>query len=413
MNRLIVAALLLAVAGAAVAGDAPKAGPYARWANGPWKDANYFPIAVWLQAPENAQKFKDIGINLYIGIYKDPTYEGMAAYEKAGMPVICAQTEGALKYAKEKPNGVIVGWSGAGTPDCAQPAEKYWKTIEAIQAAWPESKEKTLAEWGKWGPPVPPKMILAEYEKMKANDPTRPVWVSLGSGVAWDRFGGRGYRTGKMEDYPEYVKGCDIVSFGISPVVVDKPAVKGNLWLVPLGVERLLKWSEGRNVVWNSIECTHVENEKAIASPEQIRAEVWMSLIAGSRGLIYFVHDILPKFSEMGIFDHPEQAKAVASINQRIHALAPVLNSPTVPLGAEVKSSDANVPISVMVKKHGGATYVFAAAMRDQEAVASFRVPGLADAKAEVLDEGRALDVKGGAFEDKFKGYEVHLYKIK
>ena len=29
-------------------------------------DPTYFPIAVWLQSPENADKYQDIGINLYV-----------------------------------------------------------------------------------------------------------------------------------------------------------------------------------------------------------------------------------------------------------------------------------------------------------------------------------------------------------
>ena len=37
----------------------------AAWRNGPPKDPNYFPIAVWLQAPKNAPKFKGYGVHLY------------------------------------------------------------------------------------------------------------------------------------------------------------------------------------------------------------------------------------------------------------------------------------------------------------------------------------------------------------
>ena len=412
MRALIVAGLLLAVAGGALAADAPKANPYAGWVNWPSKDANFFPVTVWLQSPKNAPKFKDMGINLYVGIFNGPKYEDLAAYEKAGMPVICSQTEGALKYAQEKPNGIIYGWMHGDEPDNAQ-GIKRWKSIEDIKKAWPESTKKTLEEWGTYGPPVPPKDIIADYERIKKTDPTRPILLNLGQGVAYDKYNGRGYRAGKLEDYPEYVKGCDIASFDIYPVVHNRPEIKGNLWFVPLGVERLLKWGEGRKIVWNVVECTHIGNVNAIASPEQIKTEVWMSLIAGSQGIVYFVHEMKPDFSEPGVLRHPEQVKAITEVNKQIHSLAPVLNSPTVRGGAEVKTSGADAPVAVLVKKLGGATYVFAVAMRDKETTASFKVAGLTDAKAEVLDEARTIDVKGGAFEDKFKGYEVHLYKIK
>jgi hypothetical protein len=139
-----------------------------------------------------------------------------------------------------------------------------------------------------------------------------------------------------------------------------------------------------------------------------------MSLIAGSQGLIYFVHEWKPDFSEPGVLRHPEQVTAITEVNKQITALAPVLNSPTIAGGVTVRSSDDKAPVAVMMKQLGGVTYVFAVAMRDQECTATFRFAKAAggDAKAEVLDEGRTVEVKGGAFEDKFKGYEVHLYKI-
>ena len=415
MKAVLLTILILSCASLAWAGGPAKApaNPEAAWTNWPWKDANFFPITVWLQSPKNAQKFKDMGINLYVGIFSGPKYEDLEAYEKAGMPVICSQTEGALKYAKEKPGGVIVAWMHGDEPDNAQ-AIAHWKSIEDLKAAWPESTKKTLAEWGTYGPPIPPKTIVADYEKIKKNDPTRPVMLNLGQGVAYDRYGGRGYRSGKTEDYPEYMRGCDIASFDIYPVVHNKPEIKGNLWFVPLGVERLLKWGDGKKIVWNCIECTPISSDTAIASPQQIKTEVWMSLIAGSQGIIYFVHEFKPKFIEAGVLSHPEQAKAIAEVNKQITSLAPVLNSPTIAGGVTVKSSDEKAPVAAVMKQLGGATYVFAVAMRDQECAASFQFAKVVggDTKAEVPDEGRTIPVKGGAFQDKFKGYEVHLYKV-
>ncbi len=52
---------------------------YARWKFGPSSDAGYFPIAVWLQHPKNAAKFKAAGINLYVGLWKGPTEDQLAA----------------------------------------------------------------------------------------------------------------------------------------------------------------------------------------------------------------------------------------------------------------------------------------------------------------------------------------------
>ena len=44
-----------------------------RWPNGPFQDHRQFPIAVWLQNPRNAGRYKEIGITLYVGLWKGPT----------------------------------------------------------------------------------------------------------------------------------------------------------------------------------------------------------------------------------------------------------------------------------------------------------------------------------------------------
>ena len=278
-------------------------GPYAKWRFGPGRDANYFPIAVWLQDPKNAAKYKAAGINLYVGLWKGPTERQLAALKKARMPVICPQNAVGLEHRGDP---LIVGWMHGDEPDNAE-RRKDGKGYD---------------------PPIPPATIIADYKKIRAVDPTRPVLLNLGQGVAWDGWHGRGVRTNHPEDYPEYVKGCDIASFDIYPVVRLRPQVKGKLWYVARGVKRLVRWTDGKKPVWNCIECTRIGNVKVKLTPRQIRAEVWMSIVHGSRGLIYFVHQFKPRFIEAALLHDKQMLAAVTRINKRIHALAPVLNSP-------------------------------------------------------------------------------------
>ena len=134
--------------------------PYARWQNGPPKDANYFPISVWLQPAKYAKQFQEAGVNLVIGIWKEPTEENLADFKAVGMPVICGQNEVGLKH---KDDPLIVGWIYKDEPDNAQPAAGFWKNDEAaIRKAWPEAN-RTLEQWGTYGPPIPPKDIVSEY----------------------------------------------------------------------------------------------------------------------------------------------------------------------------------------------------------------------------------------------------------
>ena len=104
---------------------------------------------------------------------------------------------------------------------------------------------------------------------------------------------------------------------------------------------------------------------------------------------------------------------AVTAINAEISALAAVLNSPSLDAGARVASSNAQAPIDLMVKAAGDSTYVFAAAMRNEETMATFTLPGVqTGARVEVIGENRVLTVAGGEFRDGFGGYDVHLYRV-
>ena len=264
----------------------PTADRQAGWSNGPSHDPSYFPIAVWLQDAKNAAKYKAIGVNLYVALWNGPTAGQIVELKRQGMGVICEQNDFALGHLDEK---TIVGWMHGDEPDNAQ----------------------SLGRGKGYGPPISPAKIADEYSRIKARDPTRPVMLNLGQGVAWDGYYGRGVRTNHPEDYAEYVRGGDILSFDIYPAVHDHPAVAGKLWYVARGVERLRNWAGNDRIVWNCIECTRISNRNAKPTPRQVKAEVWMSLIFGSRGIIYFCHQFEPRFIEAALLADDEMAQAV------------------------------------------------------------------------------------------------------
>ena len=236
--------------------------------------------------------------------------------------------------------------------------------------------------------------------------------LNLGQGVAWDGWYGRGVRTNHPEDYRDYLRGCDIASFDIYPASHEEASIAGNLWYVPQGVDRLRRWGEGRKGVWCCIETTGINNPTRRPTPQEVRSEVWMALIHGAKGIIYFAHEFKPKFIEAGLLADEEMARGVAALNRQILDLAPVLNAPDVAGGAEVTSAGGRVPVDFLVKQHAGQTYVFAVAMRGDETTATFQVPGGGDARVEVIGEGRSIGSTGGRWSDRFAGYQVHLYRV-
>lgn len=362
--------------------------PATRWTNGPWADSNFFPIAVWLQDPANAERFRRAGINTCVGLWQGPTEEQLVALKKAGLRVICEQNKTALQHLDDTN---IIGWMHNDEPD----------------------NGKSLGARFGFGSPVSPEKIIGDYQRMKALDASRPILLGLGQGAAWDDWYGRGNRNHHPEDYPEYLKGCDIASFDIYPVNHESREVSGKLWFVANGVERLIQWSKGEKPVWNCIECTAIADPKRKPAPQQVRAEVWMSLIHGSHGLIYFVHQFKPKFHEAALLDDPEMLATVTRLNQQITQLAPVLNSPTIQNIVAVRSENPDVPVATMVKRFGGATYLFAAGMRGGATKAAFTLAGAeGNNPVQVLGENRTLTARNGSFSDHFDSWAVHLYQL-
>jgi hypothetical protein len=356
-------------------------------------------LAVWLQAPRNAPRYQALGINLYVGLWRGPTEEQVAELKRHGMPVICALNDYARAHLDEP---TFVGWMHGDEPDNAQ----------------------SRGRGRGYGPLVPPADVEAAYTRTRSNDPTRPVLLNLGQGVAWDGWRGRGVRTNHPEDYPQYVRGCDIASFDIYPAVHADAAVAGRLWYVARGVDRLREWTGGRKVVWNCIECTRISNTDVQPTPEQVKAEVWMAIVHGSRGIIYFCHEFRPRSVEAGLLADEAMARAVAGINRQVRELAPAILSPAVDGAVEVEAEPAGVspelgrslrtgPVAVAVRRHGGATYVLAVRMEPSPVRATFRVRGQPDgARVDVLGEGRTFPSRGGAFQDDFSSYAVHLYRL-
>ncbi len=205
----------------------------------------------------------------------------------------------------------------------------------------------------------------------------------------------------------------DIVSYDVYPVSgIRKTDGERFLWYVAKGVDSLRHWSTRDQPVWNVIETTRINSTRG-PTPEQVRSEVWMSIVHGSTGIVYFCHEWNPVFREARLLEDEAMRSAVGEINAQIHRLAPVINAPSVPHRVGVASTNEAVPVDVLVKAHEGDLWVVATAMRMGTTEVDFSVAGMSAATVEVVDEGRELSLTDGVFRDEFAAdYDVHVYRI-
>jgi hypothetical protein len=385
LSVLLGAAAVAVAPARVVAEQAPPRQP--EFTNGFPTDHSFFPIGVWLQNPHNAAAFSAIGINTYIGLWEGPTEDQLSQLGKLGIYAIAPQTPNASSLPSAR---VIRAWLQDDEPDNAQPNGR-----------------------GGYGDCIMPEEVVRRYQNMRQLDATRPVLLNFGQAVANPTWFGRGAKCSRITPEAYYrpaSRGADIVAFDIYPAAEEQQAhVKGKLELVGKGVANLRQWSQPGQPVWTAIETTHITNPSRRPLPHEVRSEVWMALIHGSNGIYYFVHEWQPTFREDGVFRYPDTLREIARVNEQIRALAPVLNAPTLPGRVSVQ---AGTSIATMMKRYGDATYVFTVNMEKQPAKARLVLTDIDGPHALVLGEDRMLKLDGGAIEDQFEAYGVHLYKI-
>jgi hypothetical protein len=368
--------------------------PYAGWSRGIPTDPAFFPIAVWLQGSWHATELAQLGVNIYVGnnAGTDPmAASDLATIKKLGMYAIVGQDSVGLA---SKNDSTIVGW---------------WMTPDEPDNAQPTSG-------GGYGPPVDPAKLVTQYQAYKAADPTRPIYIGLGQGVAYDGWEGRGSNAPPESGY---VPAGDIVSFDIYPYNdcggdTNEQVTCGQFWLNAFGVDRVHQWSQRGQAAWTDFETTIIAAGTTTGpTPPQTVSEVWLALIHGANGVEYFLDTWQPSFREDGIFADQAMVTAVTALNKQILSLAPQLNSGTITGLVSVTSSNGAIPVDTMVKASGSTLYVFSAIARAGAATASYAIAGMTgDAVATVVGEGRTIPVKAGTFSDAFAANAVHIYTI-
>jgi len=131
-------------------------------------------------------------------------------------------------------------------------------------------------------------------------------------------------------------------------------------------------------------------------APAIVRAETWLAIAGGARGIGYFpdwwVEDI---------------RNEVRLSNREMMALAPALLAPVAKANWSAES-----PVRIGARRFNGATYVIAVNTSTSEANAAFTVPGLGGRALRVFRDGRTVKPLGDLVTDKLPGLGVSVHII-
>jgi hypothetical protein len=333
-----------------------------------------FVIGVWSQPHWSFDKWKSRGINTVVG------YESMSG------------TVSVDKFSQEALNK---GLYMIRHPNWQDPSkDRAYKNL----LAWMHNDEPDYKH-------VPADQIIADYKKLKAVDPNKPVFVNLaGSMALW------GYGDLREADYKKLMTGADWISNDLYPITAHNRS-----WELDApgeAVELLSRWSGGKRQ-FAVIEASDQElPDRALAypgvNPDQFRAEVFNAVISGATGIIYFPQRIGKGF----LFDDmkPNVEAEMKKVNGRLAAIGSALMTQENPSGVSI---DVDGALRATWRKYNGKTYFVVLNNSNQQVSTRMDLTGVSNnATVKVDGENRTVTVRNNEISDTFRPYEAHVYVV-
>jgi len=266
-------------------------------------------------------------------------------------------------------------------------------------------------------PEMSPEKMAEAYAAIKKADPTHPVVLDLSPEfMSRAEFAQTLTAEQKREFYPAYALAADILTYNVYPVWGKNKPEKID-WVAEAADD--LKALVGpRKPFFAMIETTtgwreiKPEDQKPLTMAD-IRAEVWMAITHGAKGIIYFTHRFKPTFSEHGIDD--ARRAELRTLNEQITRLAPAILGPEAAVATKL-TIENGLAASLLAREHQGELYLFAQNidMERRSGLGTITVAGLkAGTTIEVVDENRTITAADGRFTDHFAPLAVHVYRMK
>ncbi|NOX97729.1 MAG: hypothetical protein GXO98_06715 [Nitrospirae bacterium] len=308
----------------------------------------------------------------------------------------------------------------------AYPGKSSWGSIGEVEA-FDASGKNVLLSKPYAVPKRSPEEIATVYHRIKAADPSRPVFLTF-TGMFMKEYRNKYNETMQKKLYPAYAKDCDVAGFDEYPIFgYNFPS---HLNWPAAGVDQLQQWVGPNKPIYVWIE-THkgskwVTFKKQLdVLPKHTRYEVWSVLIRGATAIGYFTHAWQPKFTEFA--PTAEMQSELKRLNNQITRLAPAILAGRTRRKVTMQMTDGLL-CHFKATEYDGALYLFAqntdlgpnaSKLRQGQdisprgGVATITIAGLkAGTKIKVVDEDRTITTSNGRFTDRFGPLAEHIYRI-
>jgi hypothetical protein len=195
--------------------------------------------------------------------------------------------------------------------------------------------------------------------------------------------------------YPGLIAKADMVGFDLYPL---------QIWCRPerlvdvyLAQRELVSLAKGKPTFqWIEAAGMNCPRGRTAVTPQTVRAESWLAIAGGARGLGFF-----PPAAWTG-----DVGEAIREVTSAVHELGPALLGTDAPATVEPSAS----LVRVGARAFGGALYVIAVNAGYTPARARISVPGLEGRALEVYREARRVVPEGDTFVESFPPLAARVY---
>jgi hypothetical protein len=365
------------------------------FANAPVELTNFFILAADYQPVDSFEKWKGRGLNTVIRVIEPEREELRASAidawtaeaNRLGLKMIREPRANPLDDAAETS---LLAYLIRDEPDIAE--------------SDPFAELQTLAE-GLRAPGLRRRPVFTNFAGWNVLNPDarEPDPEGLGD-------------LGEPDWYSRYVDMQDWVSQDIYPLGQMMSRLKLSeadaMATLPLTMAKLRRWAPDKP------QFAYIESSQSDLSawppltPGQFRAQVWMALVQGARGIFYFPHGGCTGPCGPPDVMTPDVVEEMKTQNARVTELTMALQAAVDPASMAVTAAR---PVHTGWRVHGEDKYVIAVNYGTRAVERSISLAGMPPTTAiDVLWEGRTIQAEHPhAFLDTFGPYAVHVYRFR